>query len=336
MVSLNVKPRGRPLRGIPESIEVDLSTATVSEVYSKIAAHTRLDQNRLRITKGSDGSVLSQKHQDGKLVTVEETGLREGSQIFVKDLGPQIAWRTVFLVEYFGPLLIHPLYLGPLRPYLYSASAWNPMSYLPAAINPTTSGVIPAPSQTQQLVCALIFLHFLKREYETIFVHRFSSATMPAFNIFKNSAHYWVLSGFNLAYWLYVPSGVMSASWWPKALDPAANQAVLYGSIALFFFSEFSNYLTHVTLRNLRPSGSTKRSIPRGYGFNLVTCPNYLFETMAWGAVTILAGGNFSAILFLAVAAGQMAVWAKKKERRYRKEFGSAYKKKSSMFPFLW
>ena len=45
----------------------------------------------------------------------------------------------------------------------------------------------------------------LKRELETIFVHT-SNATMPAFNIFKNSGHYWILSGFNLAYFIYGPS----------------------------------------------------------------------------------------------------------------------------------
>jgi very-long-chain enoyl-CoA reductase len=33
-------------------------------------------------------------------------------------------------------------------------------------------------------------------------------------------------------------------------------------------------------------------------------------------------------VFFIAVAAGQMAPWAKKKERNYRKEFGDKYKRK--------
>ena len=39
-----------------------------------------------------------------------------------KDLGAQISWRTVFLVEYFGPLWIHPLlYFFPQ--WFYSQAA---------------------------------------------------------------------------------------------------------------------------------------------------------------------------------------------------------------------
>jgi len=42
------------------------------------------------------------------------------------------------------------------------------------------------------------------------------------------------------------------------------------------------------------------------------------------------------AALFTAVAAGQMYVWAVKKHRRYRKEFGDKYpRNRKAMIPFL-
>ncbi|TGZ85193.1 hypothetical protein EX30DRAFT_392562 [Ascodesmis nigricans] len=335
MIALQIKPRGKPIKKLPNSVEVDLSTTTVKALYERIAAHTGLGYHRLRLTKGSDGSHLVAKHQDGKLIQIDEAGLRDNSVVYVKDLGPQIGWRTVFVVEYLGPLLIHPLMLYVLRPFVYSSSPLNPLSYLPFA--PSFKGNLPPPSFNQVLVCWLTTLHFLKREYETLFVHRFSAATMPFRNIFKNSAHYWILSGINLAYFLYMPAVSPTASWWPKSLDPMQNPNVIYAACALWLFSEASNFHTHMTLRNLRPSdGSTKRQIPRGYGFNLVTCPNYLFESLAWFAVMILSGGHWASVLFLVVSTGQMMAWAKKKEHRYRKEFGRAYKKKSSMFPGLW
>ena len=43
-------------------------------------------------------------------------------------------------------------------------------------------------------------------------------------------------------------------------------------------------------LRNLRPEGSTKRAIPQGYGFSLVSCANYLFETIAWTVIAVMTG----------------------------------------------
>src|SRR5437868_6027162 len=50
-----------------------------------------------------------------------------------------------------------------------------------------------------------VLFHYLKREYETLNVHHFSAETMPFFNIFKNSFHYWILSGVLIAYPLYHP-----------------------------------------------------------------------------------------------------------------------------------
>lgn len=224
--------------------------------------------------------------------------------------GPQIAWRTVFLIEYLGPLLIHPLfYFG--RPYIYGKAASGP------------------PSDLQTLSCLLITLHFLKRELETLFVHRFSAATMPAFNIFKNSAHYWLLSGVLIAYFTYAPTAPTATA------TIAAHPAWTYAAVALYVFGELANLNCHLVLRGLRSAGGTERGIPRGFGFGLVTCPNYLFETLAWAAI-LLVNRSWSTAVFAVVAVAQMAVWARKKEYRYRKEMGGKYKKKRyAMLPLI-
>jgi very-long-chain enoyl-CoA reductase len=128
-----------------------------AQIFQKIASAANFPVNRLRITKGSDGSAVPSSRD----VTVHQTGLRNRSAVDVKDLGtllpqlphysakcvylgPQIAWRTVFIVEYLGPLLIHPLVYYN-RSLIYGTSA--------------------PPSQLQTLSLILVTLHFLKREY---------------------------------------------------------------------------------------------------------------------------------------------------------------------------
>lgn len=41
------------------------------------------------------------------------------------------------------------------------------------------------------IAAACYTVHYVKRLLETIFVHRFSHATMPLRNLFKNCAYYW-------------------------------------------------------------------------------------------------------------------------------------------------
>lgn len=117
-------------------------------------------------------------------------------------------------------------------------------------------------------------------------------------------------------------------------------------------FAEISNLITHITLRNLRPAGSRKRAIPQGYGFSLVSLPNYFFESLAWFAIALMTGSwtggvssstrldysnmEHKAYGFLIVATGQMYIWAAKKHAAYKKEFGNAYPKgRKAMFPFI-
>ena len=166
----------------------------------------------------------------------------------------------------------------------------------------------------------MIVLHFMKREYETLYIHKFSLTTMPARNIFKNCAHYWILSGVNVAYWIYSPNSYTARS------SATMNYLDVLGVI-LYIYGEVSNLLTHITLSNLRSRGGTERGIPKGYGFNLVTCPNYLFETIAWTGV-LFVSKSLSTVIFLAFAWAQMQAWAVKKEKALRTEFPDTYKKK--------
>ncbi|MCJ1294816.1 3-oxo-5a-steroid 4- dehydrogenase [Xylographa carneopallida] len=301
-ITLVVSPRGKPIKTLPHESEVPRN-APATELYNYLATASGTSVHRLRITKGSNGQLVPNRAD----VSINQTGLMDGSKVFVKDLGPQISWRTVFVLEYLGPLIIHPLvYL--LRPYIYA----SPNKLLP----------FPAPSSLQTLSLLLVSLHFVKREYETVYVHRFSSVTMPLRNIFENTAYYWVIAGLNMAYWIYRPNA------------PAAKAMNVYFTlpgVLLFFVGQVGNFSSHLTLRDLRSSGGKERGIPQGLWFEIVTCPNYMFETIVWVGVCLVTR-DLSTVIFLIASMTMMCIWAKKKERNYRKEFGDKYKKKRSTF----
>ena len=246
-----------------------------------------------------------------KRTTIGDVGLLDKSTVAVKDLGPQIAWRTVFIIEYLGPIIIH-LLIFYKRPQIYS-------------LPPYSLTEVPEVSELQELSMKMILVHFLKREMETLIVHRFSLATMPVINVFKNSGHYWLLSGFLIAYVTYSPTSPTQKHF--------VGEPLAWVGILLFIFGEVANLYTHLVLRDLRREGTAERGIPDGFGFDWVTCPNYLFETIAWLGILVV-NRSWSTAVFIIVAVAQMAQWARKKERRYRKEFPDAYKKKKySMLP---
>ncbi|KAF9048866.1 3-oxo-5-alpha-steroid 4-dehydrogenase-domain-containing protein [Panaeolus papilionaceus] len=311
MVSITISSASKPpsfARGFPLTVDVS-PNATVADVKAAIAAKfPKFYPARQKVVLKGDKKGLA---NEVELSTVLGAQLKEG-ELQVKDLGAQISWRTVFLVEYAGPLLIHPL-------FYYFPKFWYGKSFEHSAL--------------QKYVYAFVMLHFIKRELETLFVHRFSNGTMPWFNIVKNSAHYHILSGVFLAADIY--RGKFSAAS-PYIVNTIRdNEKFLYICAGVWAFAELSNLHTHLTLRALRPAGSRKRGIPFGYGFGMVSCPNYFFETVAWGVVCVMTG-SAAAGLFTVVAAGQMAIWAIKKHKQYKKEFGKEYPRgRKAMFPFI-
>ena len=172
----------------------------------------------------------------------------------------------------------------------------------------------------------MVVLHYMKRELETAFVHRFSSSTMPFTNVFKNSAHYYGLFGL-LTMYPYMHPKYTPPAW-------ASSDEIFYAFTALFCVFEFLNLQTHLVFSRLRKPGTTQRAIPYGWGFDIVSSANYFWESCAWLTFCIQAqvlGGY----VFLLASVYQMTVWAIKKHSNYKKEFPNYPKNRKAIYPFI-
>jgi hypothetical protein len=73
---------GNPIPRLPPDISIALN-ASGTKLYSTLSQQSKLSVNRLRITKGSDGSLIPNSDN----VTIYDIGLRSQSTLYVKDLG---------------------------------------------------------------------------------------------------------------------------------------------------------------------------------------------------------------------------------------------------------
>lgn len=206
IMKLTIVSRNPKSTKFPVTLELagTASTIKTSDVNKALAAKfPKYYPDRQRLTT-EDKKVLNLDK------TLEEQGINEQTNIYFKDLGAQIGWRTVFMIEYAGPILIHPIFYY-LSKLIYGSSFTH--------------------SPMQTVTYYMVMAHFFKRELETVFVHRFSHGTMPFRNVFKNSAHYWLLSGANLAFWVYGP-------WFAQGRAAAVrNDVWIYGSVAVWAVS---------------------------------------------------------------------------------------------------
>lgn len=247
------------------------------------AAKPRLYPARVRLSRPAEKGARAPALAD-------DAALVDGEGLVFKDLGPQISWKWVFVAEYFGPLVLYPLlYMQPAWVYGggFARDAWREEVQFAAVVAWT--------------------VHYAKRELETLFVHRFSHATMPLFNLFKNCMYYWGFAayvGYFVNHPLYTPP----------------NQDMVYSGLCLFYFMEVGNFTCHWTLRSLRPPGTRVRAIPTGGLFDYVTCPNYFYEICAWFGFNLMTR-TVAGVLFMLAGATQMFIWAAGKHRNYEKEF---------------
>ena len=112
---------------------------------------------------------------------LQDAGVSDGSELFVKDLGAQISWRTVFVVEYVSSkhvLRHHPEismdidWASHPTPSLLLVPAnllWpTRRTQRSAEVRKVNHPVCPYLTIHERLAYALVMLHFLKRELETL------------------------------------------------------------------------------------------------------------------------------------------------------------------------
>eukprot|EP01038_Epipyxis_sp_PR26KG_P006533 gene6533-8975_t len=273
--------------------------ATVHDLKREFAKNSKRSIYRLSFKK-------NEIKLDNDSQTLVSYGVIDGDILVFKDLGPQIGYRTVFVLEYFGPMLFVGLYY--LRPsFIYASGVDKPYNWVAL------------------LGVSCWMVHFLKRELETFFVHKFSRPTMPLSNLFKNCIYYWSF-GAVIGYPLCSPT----------FLPP--QEVLVYTGLTIFVLSEIGNLICHLMLSNMRPSeGSQDRQIPKGFLFELVACPNYTFEILSWIGFSVMTQLPF-AYLFTAVGFYQMAEWAVKKHNGYKKAFDKDYIKlrRKAIIPFVY
>lgn len=208
--------------------------------------------------------------------------------VVFKDLGPQVKYSTLFFWEYLGPLVLYPVF--------YYFNVYKYLGYKGERV------IHPVQTYALYYWC----FHYFKRIMETFFVHRFSHATSPLSNVFRNCAYYWSFGSF-VAYFVNHP-----------LYTPVSDLQMKIG-FGLGLVSQVANFYCHILLRSLRSSdGSGGYQIPRGFLFNIVTCANYTTEIYQWLGFNI-ATQTVAGYVFMVVAASIMTNWALAKHRRLRK-----------------
>ncbi|VBB17742.1 hypothetical protein YASMINEVIRUS_205, partial [Yasminevirus sp. GU-2018] len=283
---------------------------TVEQVRQNMSSILSCDRQMWRDIEHDGYSISSQESCVIYPWTVcDNLTISKNSTASVKDLGPQVGWGTVYLLEYLGPIIICLASRG---------------------------------DEGLELWRVLWVGHYVKRIFETLTIHTFSRATMPLTSLGRNCAYYWGTA-------LLMNNALSSGSAFTNTGDIVVSAYIdSYLNVlftTMFVFAELGNLYCHYYLYTLR-SGNVRSDnfrndnfksdyvLPDNFLFRLVVSPNYMFELMVWVAFTLLTR-SVAVGLFAFVGGAQMYQWALDKKKRNRKLFGNAYKTKYALIPYL-
>ncbi len=104
--------------------------------------------------------------------------------------------------------------------------------------------------------------------------------------------------------------------------------------VILFFIGLFINWKADDILIHLRKPTETHYKIPRGWLFNMVSCPNMLGELIEWGGFALLCW-NLPAFAFFTWSAANLVPRAQAHHQWYKNKFPDYPAERKAIVPFV-
>ncbi|KAL1828096.1 hypothetical protein DCAR_0207298 [Daucus carota subsp. sativus] len=126
------------------------------------------------------------------------------------------------------------------------------------------------------LLTSAVALHFFKRVFEVLCIHKFSGS-MPIDTVIIISS----------SYFLFAVSVIYSQHLAEEFKEPIID--LKYAGTATFLVGITGNFYHHYLLSKLRKEGEKQYKIPHGGLFDLVICPHYLFEIIGFIGISCIS-----------------------------------------------
>uniref|UniRef100_A0A7N0U5P5 3-oxo-5-alpha-steroid 4-dehydrogenase C-terminal domain-containing protein n=1 Tax=Kalanchoe fedtschenkoi TaxID=63787 RepID=A0A7N0U5P5_KALFE len=166
---------------------------------------------------------------------------------------------------------------SPLAGIKLSGKAGMALLYVPALVAALASFVVyPVEDVRFLLICSALALHFFKRVFEVLFIHKYSSKVMLESALVISLSY--SLSTATMIYCQYLSKDFP---------EPSIN--LMYAGVVAFLIGICGNFYHHYLLSKLRESGSKEYKIPQGGLFSLVICPHYFFEIFGFLGFTLIS-----------------------------------------------
>ena len=254
-----------------------------------------------------------------------------------------MTWSTMTgIANYFGQQT-NPMEYSKFAPSKSANQVSGKVLYLIAYTFPFCAGILiffyyttfVQPPVTSQSITyyhfiapnILLILHFVKRLYESLFVHISTSKSNVVVAI--QIGIFYAMGNMVMLYYQLLKG---------NASDYAeCNQSFIIGVI-LFVLGQYGNYYHHYLLRmnRLNNAGDKKSNyvIPSGGFFAYTWCPHYFFEIIAWFGVAVVSK-HLMLFLHTLTMTGYLIGRSKKTKEWYSKQFGAKCPDRKAIIPFL-